>query len=260
MAVLSTGDNQFHPFRAAFWCVIAVLLIAMGLQLYWVHSGGWVPSGAYGQSFQIDRRIRAGGMEIGPNGETSFLDTYQFSYTVFQFQHPVLKDRCPTAIWVHFEGITKIRDNLNQRDRPQPQPVLFEDLPEDVLREYEANAAEWVRIITTLSPNEVLLGTTLDSTNSNLFTKWSTRREKLWTSGRLIDMLQSVGSNALVAVVVIAPPLYFIGYWFIFRAIIVLRRHVQGRCVQCSYPLPCERCPECGTINKLRRVRPNGPC
>ena len=258
-AVLFARDSQFHPMRAAFWCVIAVLVIAVGLQLYRVQRIGWLPTGGSGQSFQIQRRISAGGREIGQHGETWFVETYEFMYSKSEFENPILKDQGPTACWVRLVDIYKIRDNIDLEDQPLRQQIAIEDLPDDVIREYEASAPEWVKIMTTLGPNEVLLGTSLDAPDNSFFPPLKARRAKLWTSGGMIDMLKYVAVNALVAVVVVVPPLYIIGYWFIYRSMIVHRRHVKGRCIRCSYPLPDLLCPECGTLNKPRRIRTNGP-
>ncbi|MFG0312635.1 MAG: hypothetical protein ACF8LL_00395, partial [Phycisphaerales bacterium] len=63
----------------------------------------------------------------------------------------------------------------------------------------------------------------------------------------------------LILVAVFAVPLYFLGYWFVYRSIVVQRRHVKGRCTRCSYPLPDLLCPECGLMNKPRRRYTNGP-
>lgn len=244
------NDSQFHPIRAAFWYFMLVWLLVVGVQLYRMHRVGWVSTGGSGQTFEIHRLLKAGGIEFDASGATHIQEYYEFMYFTTVYQHPILKGRGPRAISVHFAGITRQRDNIEQEDAPQREPLSLEDLPGPVLRDYEKNKPAWVQSLTTVGPNDIVLGTSLDIPNGRYGFSPTTMRSKIWTGASLFPILRHVFVRASVIAAILAPPLYMFFYWCVYRSIIVLRRHVQGRCIKCGYPIDGLLCPECGTINR----------
>ena len=246
----ASNHAHLHPIRALCIWVVLIWLLITGMLMIRAQRSGWRTTGGSAQTFELTQVItipKNSALETTPRTITV---RFVFTYFTSRYQHPILADKGPEAIWIDFAGLDRITYDRFQGSQEVTERISISELPMMLRSHLAAAQPRWYTTLETLGPNQMLLGTNYPLPTGRYGFNPSKRRELLWSPRLLSKVLLHLTIRGLLLALIPAILFYILFYRVFYCTLVVDRRIKHNLCPVCAYPMQGVQCPECG--NRFR--------